>query len=728
MTAPDNQDAYLSMKNATIDDMDGEEFDGPVGESEEKKLINRATKQTTNWYNFFIDNIDIYREDLNFIFVDQWAPDLRAVRSAKMKPILTVNYLKTYVDSLLGQEIQNDPDIVVSATNEHVPQKDVDLRQGLLRQVFYENRFSMVKQRAFLYMLSGGFSVFAVDYDYVNGDTFDKKIIIDAAEDPTIYGFDPMSRQPHRGDGKYCFKLTTMEKSEFHRQFPDATSYASFNIMGDYTNYDFKWVEGSKVKVLDIFVKEFYFKNVVQLSTGESMSEEEAEKQLAEQDAHIARLQRMANLGMYIDPSLLEPVTIANKRKSACYRIIHYKMTSDEILEQGEWPSEYLPYVFVPCHEVMIDGQYRSYSYHRWAQDAQRYLNYLASEAAEALMTSHHGQWIASTKNIDEKLLEQWLSPQQTRPVRIYNESPTGAKPEFVPPPQISPSFETQYTRTVSDIANILGRFEANRGQDGGEKSGRAIDKRAQLGDLSSTKPFENLNLAIEQIANICISLFPAVFDRTRPVVMRDKDGAEQKAIVNQPYMDSVQNDMSTRGFKVEIKTGVSSQAQKMASFEQMMMLVQANPQISGSIMDLLAANLDIENMPQLVDRLKKLMLGNPLPQVIAEESGKQPPQAPPNPMAMEAQMKMQIEQGKLQNAKETNEIKKQQLHQEAVEAAIKEDLERQKLQVQFVTEQLRARAEVQKAELDNRHDMVKHISGHLLSRKDAEKAVYNDK
>lgn len=696
----------------SADDLEGKDAD-----HNEHKLVNECVKSINNYFSVEANNVGSFRDDINFIYNDQWTADLRATRSQKKKAVLTFNYLKSYIDSLLGEEIQNDPDIIVSAQSANVPQDAINLRNDWLRQVFYENKMSVIKQYCFMYMLAGGFSVIEVGYDYENPKTFNKKITLDWTDDPTMYFFDPQAKKADKSDSDVCGKIISLTESEYKMYYPDAKTNGSINIQYESDDYTYKGYEGKRIKIAQIFRKEFYEETIVLLSNGESMPEDDANELLEEQEKLLRQMKKHEKMGAIVPQQFKQKIEVIEKRKSVCFKIMHYTINNSEILECGEWPSTLMPYVFVPCYFVKIDGMSRYISYHRYAQDAQRWLNYLASESCDILMTSHHKNWKAPVKSFDGQTLDILLNPQNTCPVLLYNEVPSGASPEYIPPPQLSPEFASQFSRTVGDISNILGRFEANKGQQGNERSGVAIDKRALFGNISSTIPFENLLMAIEQVANICMSLAPAVHDTRRMITVRGKDKKDRKVMVNDNYLGQSKNDMSGDGYKVTIEAGVSFAAQKAQSMAQLQALIGSEPMYAQLLGDLMAQNMQVNNMPQIVDRIRESMLGTPLPMIIAKETGMKPPQMPPNP---QAQMQQQMMQQEMQLKQQQVEIERQKLAlqaQKQIGDAITNHasnvLDVKKINTQIITDSMKANAEVEKAKLDNHVNLIKHFSGH---------------
>ena len=115
-------------------------------------------------------------------------------------------------------------------------------------------------------------------------------------------------------------------------------------------------------------------------------------------------------------------------RDSIDYEIIHYVATQEEILEQTKWPSKLNPLVFVDGHSYWKDGQQYTKSFHRTAQDPQRVLNMMTSEAVGNLINSHKSQWLGTPANFTgyENI---WRDPSIPTGALIANRDEMGQLP-----------------------------------------------------------------------------------------------------------------------------------------------------------------------------------------------------------------------------------------------------------------------------------------------------------
>lgn len=708
---------YLAKEAYYNEDYTHEGLESPNATDVENNIIEDTRKRITNFYDVFSVNVATFRFDLLFLYIDQWDPYLRSLRRQKKKTILQINYLKSIIQRLSGQEAESDPDLIVSAPeNEDVPEDEVMIKEGLLRQSMYEEKFSYIKSEAFKYALAASYSAILVSYDYKNPKTYDKKLTYRHFPDATVCFWSADCQKADKSDAMICGFFTSLDKAEFNLEFPNSTSDLSFSTLGNSDQIRNQWMDGPKVRIADVWRREKYTDIIVLLSNGESMPEDEVEPYLKRQDSLLRKLREQQRMGAQVPPELMQKVTIEQKEERVCSKIVHYKMVADEILEYNMWPSDMMPLVFVDCESMVIDGLQRTQSFHQVMQDRQRQLNYMASAECDAIMQSHQGNWIGTPDNFDEKILTQWLQPQTPNGLLIAKRDSAGQMPIYIPPPQPSAAFAQQQEAAIRDIYNISGYHDANLGMTGNEQSGTAINNREAAGNLSSFKPFNNLELAIEQCGRIALSLMPAVFDNTRTVTIRTKDGKSLKKLLNEPYLDEMgeeayQNDMKRQGFDVKIEAGASFAAQKRVAYATLMQFLQAAPQLGPLIYDRILGNMDVDNVKEMVERVQKFLVGMPVPQIISEETGIQIPKQQPNPEAMMAQQQQQLEQKKVQNESDKIALQSQQMVQDALENHAKNVIEVKQFNDELQADMIKSRAEIEKAKIDSHQQHGLHLA-----------------
>lgn len=405
-----------------------------------------------------------------------------------------------------------------------------------------------------------------------------------------------------------------------------------------------------------------------------------------------------------------EMVRIEDKRPTKKHKIIHYKIAGDYVLDKTEFPSEQLPLVFVDNNSYYDKtGKQICRSFFGDAKDTQRYINYLRTQSAYILKVSRYDQWIGSKKNVASLDTQRnWRDPNNTQGMITYDESPSGAKPEQVRPPELSASLFQQYQLAIEDLYTSTGLYPARMGNNGDEASGKAIDARTRQGSYTTYVFFNSINRAIATGGAIVNEMIPRVYDTERVLALMTPDEGMKNITINEQsdeYGEQVENDIRKGTYEVRLKPGPSFEGQKQEALASLREVLQVDPTAFNLIADLYADNLPLSNTIEIKNRLKTLVS----PAVIeAGKTGKMPQQSGPSPEEQQMQMQQQQMQMEAQFKQQTLEIKKQELALKAQQMQIDLEIEHQKLQAEEISvmgeieeSKMRYMAETQRTQSD---------------------------
>ncbi|RTL14529.1 MAG: hypothetical protein EKK56_00805 [Flavobacteriaceae bacterium] len=671
-------------------------------------FVNKCVKLIASWYDYFADNNRQARDDIYFLHVDQWSNQDRASRTLGRKPVLTFNYLRPMLMQMLGEERTQQPDIITSPKEPNVKTEIVKLTKSLIESQFEINKHDIKFQECFKYMLSAGFASVFHDIEYLNPKSMKKYVKMTTMDNITTCFFDPNAKEKTKKDGRFCGMMIDLPREEYKLRYPNAVldqSFPTFRNDPLYYNY---WYSKDYVRIAQMWIKLEYMETIVRLSDGRDMTKQEALKEIKKQQEQLKRFKKLMSSGVMPYSQLPDPLEIIEEKEDICFKQFKVRMSYQEILEIQEWPSDKLPGVFADCDSIVIDGRQMTMSWFRAAQDAQRYYNYLKSESAESILNGHHLNWLGTPENVKGNLIDYWKNPQQSKTILLAEYDSKGNLPQPVPPAQISPALESQAVQTRDDIMNTIGRYEATMGKQGNEKSGAAIEKRALNSSLSSFVPFDNLKQVIQESAEIILDLLPAIYENEETVLIKAQSGERDFIKVNQTIGDLKVNDISEiTKVEVKINVGASQVVQKMANFDMFLQLMQLNPQLSTVLLDLAAENLDLDNINQVVTRIKENIIP---PQVLAKEEGRPLPQPSPEQMQQQKMMqaaqqaammapiqeaqikasKLKIDEQKIVQDEKRLELDKIKLMQDRQEAMMKAEIDKEKM-----------KTELQKARLD---------------------------
>jgi hypothetical protein len=406
-----------------------------------------------------------------------------------------------------------------------------------------------------------------------------------------------------------------------------------------------------------------------------------------------------------------EPVRIEDKRKFKSYKIWHYKIAGDYILEDGEFPAEQLPVIFMDQNSFYDkNGKQVCRSFFGDCRDTQRYINYIRTQSAFILKISRYDQFIGSKKNVQGLDTQRnWRDPNSVQGLLAYDESPSGAKPEQLRPPELSASLLQQYEIAIQDLYLATGLYPTQLGQQGNEVSGTAIDARTRQGSYATYCFFNSVNRAITTGGSVVNEMIPRVYDSERVITLMMPDEGMKNITVNKQmddYGELIENDIRKGTYEVRLKAGPSFEGQKEQALQSLREVLQADPETFKLVADLYADNLPLSNNLEIKNRLKTIVP----PEIIeAGKTGKMPHengQPTPEQLMLQQQMQMQqqqmaIQQKEIQLKEEEIKLKQQKIIMDAQVALQKLETEKMVVAGDIQEQELRYLAETQRTQSD---------------------------
>lgn len=612
------------------------------------KARERAREGATYWG----DNWEQAEEDLKFLSGDQWPETVRTERENDGRPCLTNNVLPTFVEQIIGDQLQNKPSIKISSvdvtrvknaqTGEDESLKissvagsqDYELAevlQGIIKNIEYNCDAEDAYDVAFQSIVESGIGYLRVRSDYLSDDTFQQDLIIEAIENQFSVIVDPMAKKIDKSDAMWIIIDDEMLKEEFEDQYPDATADSS----GSGSSGLDDWFDDNTVRVSEYFTREPVTKEMVLLSDGRSMYMDDVKPVLDELEA--------------------KGITVARTRKVKTFKTMWRKITGLDVLEGPiEIKCSTIPVVPVYGKSTTIKKKKIYRSAIRHSKDAQRMANYWDSAATESVALAPKAPFIGSEGHVEGRESE-WENANKTNSSLLtytpqYQNDPGPRREQTAQ----TPAAEITLGMQSSDkIKSTLGLFDASVGAASNETSGKAIIARERQGNKGSFRYIDNLSKAIRRVGRICIELIPTTYDDERIVRMKFEDGTEDFVKLNEQIFDEdtkewvTINDISVGKYDVIVTTGPAYATQRMEAAETMIQFAKAVPNAAGVMGDLIALNMDWPGADMIAERLKKIVPPNILSRDDREELAKdQPEQQEPTP-EQQLQMKELETKGK---------------------------------------------------------------------------------
>lgn len=717
-----------------------------------EKVAQQARMAIERWRQWFKYNIDQYHNTFTFTMGQQWNEEERDMLQSFKKVPLQFNKLAALVNTLLGEQQQNTPQLEVTPAS-NCDEQTAQLREIVVKDIMLSDEAKTVYQVAAMQSFVGGFGGYIIDTEYKNNASFELEIVYRYINDATKFYWDIGAKTVNKTDGMRAGYVTRMSRRKFRSLYgkkieqniyKDSSITASQEEIAlatqpgknDETDF-FNWADDDSITIIDDYYRKYENVKLYRLSNGKEVLQEELDIIIDRSLKIYQQMQQQQNLmGEYSgfeeelenpyeeQPEMVEEsvqveqiperimlydegevIRIEDYRMIKKSKIIHRKIAGDYILEESVFPADDLPIVFVDqesyfektgkqvCRPFIVD-----------AIDSQRYLNYLGTQAAYLLKISRYDQFIAPRKSIAANDTQAvWRDPMNVQGALVYDETPSGARPEQLRPPELPVSLTQQYQKTVEDLYTCTGLYPSRLGQQGNEISGAAIDARTRQGSYSTYIAFNSINRAITAGGTIVNQMIPHVYDTMRVISLMTPDKGRQNITINEQsdeYGMMVKNDLRKGTFVVRLKAGPSYEGQKAEALNSLNMVLQANPSLLNMFADLYAENLPLANNLEIKNRLKTIVP----PEVLeAGKTGQMPQKNQmPNAQDQAAMAAIQAEQQKLKLKEEELKIKMAEVQAKIEQKEIELEIKRMEALSELEGQKLRYLAETDRTRSDN--------------------------
>jgi hypothetical protein len=702
-----------------------------------EKITQQARIAVEKWREHFKWNIDLYHQMHTFILGRQWEDDEEDMLLKNNKVPLQFNKLATLINTLLGEQQQNTPQLDIVPTSD-CDEETAQIRQVIVKDTMLSTDAKRVYQVAAKQSFVGGFGAFLVDTDYIGTKSFDQNIVYRSFKDATRCYWDIGAEHPNKIDGMRCGYISRMTRQKFRSIYGkdieekvkketgplnQNQEEIALSTENQSSENPFTWSDDNGITLIDDYLRKMVPDTLYKLSNGRLLNQAEMDELVESSRDHHMMPVMMENMQeipggeieveeeFVVEEDFMTlydegmPVRIEDSKSIKSSIIIHRRIAGEYILEESEFPAEDLPLIFVDQNSHFDkNGKQMCRPFLMDAIDAQRYLNYLGTQCAYLLKVSRWDQWVGSKKNVQSLDTQQhWKDPTVIKGMLTYDESPSGAKPEQVRPPELSTSLIQQYQRAIDDMYTSSGLYPSRLGQVGNEVSGAAIDARTRQGSYSTFVAFNAINMAITAGGTIVNQMIPRVYDTERIMNLMTPDRGRQNIKINEAqdeYGEKIKNDVRKGEFQVILQAGPSYEGQKAEALDSLNLVLKGNPNIFSLIADLYAENLPLMNTIEIKNRLKTLV-----PPAILE-AGKtgQMPQEEQRPSAQDQALmaEVQFKQQKIELEKQALQIKMQEAQAKLEQVQMELEMKKLEVAAQLEEQKLRYMAETDRTRSDN--------------------------
>jgi len=542
----------------------------------------------------------------------QWPADVLATRGAvqgqtiNARPCLTINKLPQHVRLVTNEQRQNRPQGKVIPADENADPAVAEVFDGIIKHIEYLSDADVAYDTACDNQVTYGEGYIRLITEYCREDSFDQDIRIVRVRNSFSVYMDPMIQDPCGSDARYCFITEDMPKSEYERQYPDATPVSTMMAQGVGDQMLSMWMSQETIRIAEYFYVE----------------------------------EKQHTLNLYPDNVTAFDGTPEDKRLKAAYgkplrsresmrrQVKWMKTNGFEVLEERDWAGKWIPVVRVIGNEFEVDGQIYISGLVRNAKDAQRMYNYWVSQEAEMLALAPKAPFIGYGGQFEGYEMQWKTANTNNWPYLEVNPDVTDGAgsplplPERAQPPLAQTGLIQAKMGAGEDIKATTGQYDSSIGATSNERTGRAILARERQGDTSTFHYVDNMSRAVRYITRQMVDLIPKIYDTQRVARIVGIDGEvgmvkinpsqpEPVRVIKDPIsgatIDKIYNP-NVGLYDVMVTTGPSYMTKRQEAMDAMSMILQSNPQLWTVAGDLFIKNMDWPGAQEMSARFAKML------------------------------------------------------------------------------------------------------------------------
>ena len=521
----------------------------------DQELLDKAKKRRKVHHEGWREIYDQAMKDLRFIYnIDdgQWPQEAKDSRVGR--PMITANKLLKFVRQLRGDARQSRPRIKTIPVDNFADVRTAKLYDGLIRQIEYLSNADVAYDTASAQQIASSIGAYRITTEYSDPKSFDQDIFIRRIKNQFSVTLDPAASEFDFSDAEDGFIHEWVSRDDFKEKYPHA-ELLSWNNETPGADQEL-WFQENKIAIAEWFYKERTPIRIALIErklengsvrTGVEELTDEVREQIARTNSNILR-----------------------ERDSEKVVVKWAKMNGSSILEKGDWPGKYIPIIIVMGDEIIVDGKRFLLSLCRDAKEQQQIYNYGTSALVEAVALTPKSPFIVEAKQIEGYEGEWQEANIKNRMYMRFNHVPGLQKPSREAPAQIQSGVLNMTQNAGLELEDVLGKYQASKGQASNERSRVAIRERINQSDKGTINFIDNNGRGVIFGGKQIIDLIPKIYDTERALNVIGEDGETRSVIVNQatgaPDRDGnpiFLNDLTIGKFDVIATVGTSSASRR---------------------------------------------------------------------------------------------------------------------------------------------------------------------
>lgn len=475
-------------------------------------------------------------EDFDFRFGEQYSQEILNLRKGQNLPCLTINRIPKTLGIITNEYRQQKPSPQIDPNGDGASTDTAQIFEGIIRHIDNLSDAEIARDTAFEHMATGGFGFYRIRTKYMDDDSFDQELCVEAIENPFAVYWDPYCSllYPDRANG--AFIIDDPSPDEYKVQYPNSDLAANSAILSGIGTAPPGWI--NKGQNPSIRVAEHFF------------IKQDKTKLYLLKDGTIAK-EKPENGNL-----------VARDRDVISRKVKWIKINAVEILDETDWLGQWIPIIPMFGDTSKINGKLRIIGLVRDAKDPQRSYNYWISRAAQACQVAPNAPYIAVAGSI-EKYKAEWETANIKVPVVLRYDA-VDVKGQPAPPPKrdvAEPPIQAMaemIRQADNDFKVVTGLFDPSLGKQHSDESGKAVEARQKQGETANFAFTDNAARAVRYETRIKLDLIPKYYNKQKLQRIIDPDGTTRqvritnsKAMTDEP-MAGESPDQSAEGYEIQ--------------------------------------------------------------------------------------------------------------------------------------------------------------------------------
>lgn len=592
------------MADNTLEASDDDTIPDRAGSSEDQEIVAEAHKRFRKCQKFEAEARERWLDDYKFANGDernnyQWPDAIYQTRGDR--PTLTVNETHQHNLHIINEAKQNKSTVRYRPVGNGATAQSAEVMEGIYRHIQNISNGQMAQGTAIEFQVQAGLGFTVIRSDYVDTDSFNQEIYIKGVPSPLSVYLDCDATEPDGSDARYGFIFADRPRDEVETKYPALKGRRIADNAVD--GKDGGWLREDHIREAEYFrVIEDHDELLMNPEDGVTVFKSLPPPELVKrwEEEALGKGEKLKR----------RPVV----RKSVKW----YKIIGDIIPDQTDLPGTSVPIIPWEGEKTVIDQRLDRKGHTRCMLSAQRMENYNWSASVEFGALQSKAPWVIPAAAVGD-YQTYWANANTQAPaylpwVHIDDTGKPVPKPERIDPPATAPVFLEGVQMATRFMMSASGQYEAELGQPGNEKSGKAINERQRQSDRATYHFTDNQALAIRRQGEIIKEWIPEIYDTRRVLRIIGEDGTESHVQVDPAAREAhikAEGDVAAifnpcvGKYEVVSDVGPDYATQRQEAFNAIVQILTQAPQLISQIGDLLFKVADFPLADQIAERLK---------------------------------------------------------------------------------------------------------------------------